>query len=178
MHLVWITGISGAGKSTVCKVFESRGIAAIDTDWEGFNHWVDIETSQPVVHPYPTPPDWADTHAWHIRPELVRALRDNGSGVTFLFGAVANEPDVWDLFDRVGCIVIDDDTVMHRLATRTTNEFGKHPEDLARVLGWNRDVESLYRQRGATIIDGTRPITEVVDAVLRLGDGARGRRPH
>lgn len=88
-----------------------------------------------------------------------------------LFGAVANEGEVWDPFDRVGCLVVDDATVRHRLATRTSNAFGKHPADLERILEWNRELESSYRRAGATIIDGTRPVDEVVDAVLHLADG-------
>lgn len=171
VRLIWVAGLSGAGKSTVCEVMKTAGVAAIDTDWDGYNHWVERRTARPVVDPpNPTPPEWPEAHAWVIRPELVRALRDRTSGTTFLFGMVENEADVWELFDRVACLVVDDRTIRHRLATRTTNPFGKHPEDLARVLEWNRGVEASYRERGATIIDGTRPLAEVVEAVLRLGD--------
>jgi AAA domain len=171
VHLVWVTGISGAGKSTVCEVLKSKGVAAIDTDGDDFNQWVDLVTGEPVVAPDPTPADWLDSHAWHIRPELVRALRAAGPGVTLLFGAVANERDVWDQFDRVGCIVVDDETVRRRLATRTSNAFGKQPAELERILEWNRDHGAAYRRAGATIIQGGQPIEQVVDAVLRLGDG-------
>lgn len=164
-----MTGISGAGKSTVCGVLKDRGVAAIDTDGDGFNRWVETATMEPVVDaPDPTPPDWVETHAWHIRPDLVRDLSSGGGGTVFLFGAVANEFEVWDHFDRVACLVIDDDVVRARLAGRSTNSFGKHPEDLERVLGWNQDLERLYRELGATIIDGSRPLDEVVEAVLDL----------
>ena len=156
----------------MCNVVKSLGVAAIDTDWDGYNHWVDRSTFEPKFDPpYPTPEDWVDDNAWQIRPDLVRELRDDGAGVTFLFGAVENEIEVWDLFDRVACLVVDDQTVRHRLSTRTTNEFGKHPRDLERVLGWNRDMEASYRSFGAVIIDGTRPLDEVVEAVLHLRDG-------
>jgi polysaccharide deacetylase 2 family uncharacterized protein YibQ len=91
--------------------------------------------------------------------------------VTFLFGAVANEREVWDLFERVGCLVVDDETVRQRLAARTNNAFGKHSADLDRVLDWNRDPEAIYRRLGASIIDGTQTVDDVLDAVLRLSDG-------
>jgi hypothetical protein len=67
--------------------------------------------------------------------------------------------------------VVDDDTIRHRLATRTTNAFGKQQADLDRVLAWNQGQEASYRRFGATIIDGTRPLDEVIEAVLRIGDG-------
>jgi 2-phosphoglycerate kinase len=171
MRIVWVTGISGAGKSTVCDLLKSRGVAAVDTDWDGFNHWVHRESGDPIVEPpYPTPPHWMATHAWQIRPDLVRALADSGGeGITFLFGTVENEIEVWSVFTHVGCLVVDEETLRHRLATRTTNLFGKHPAELEEIVAWNRDIEARYRTYGATIIDATRPLDDVAARVLALG---------
>lgn len=82
-----------------------------------------------------------------------------------------NEPDVRDLFDRVVCLVIDEDTLRHRLATRTNNTFGRHPEELAAALMWNPRMRAIYKGHGATIIDASKPPAEVVDHVI---DAARG----
>ena len=71
-----------------------------------------------------------------------------------------------DLFDDIICLVADNETIRDRLETRTTNTFGKHPEELAAALGWNDDAEVRYRRLGATIIDGTRRPPEVVEAIL------------
>lgn len=69
VRLVWITGISDAGKSTVCESLKTMGVAAIDADWDGFNHWFQSVTGEPVVDPpCPTPADWLVTHAWHTAP--------------------------------------------------------------------------------------------------------------
>jgi hypothetical protein len=165
--LVWVTGISGAGKSTVCDMLKSRGCVAVDADWEGYNRWVDRRTGAVAVDaPSPVPPEWTDDHAWEIDVDRVRALaRRVEPGVAFLFGSVENERDAWDLFDAVVCIVVDDETVRHRLATRSTNDFGKHPDELAKILGWNQTVEETYRHFGATIVDGTQPPTVVADKV-------------
>ena len=60
MGLVGVTGISGAGKPTVCDVLKSRNLAAIDTDWDGFNFWVHRESGDPMVDAptfAPTAPD-------------------------------------------------------------------------------------------------------------------------
>ena len=38
---VWVTGVSGSGKSTAYRPPEVFGVSAIDADWEGINHWVD-----------------------------------------------------------------------------------------------------------------------------------------
>ena len=66
--------------------------------------------------------------------DACRRLRASGS-TAFLCGSVENEVDVWDLFDLVVCLVADNDTIRERLQTRTTNSFGKHPDELAAALG-------------------------------------------
>jgi hypothetical protein len=166
--LVWVTGNSGVGKSTVCAVLKDLGELAADADWEGYNHWVDRTSGQVVDNPpYPVPAGWLEHFAWKIGRAEVEALAASLHDKTgFLCGSAENEADVWDLFDLVVCVVADSETLRDRLQTRTENAFGKHPEELAAALGCNDDVEPAYRRVGATIIDGTRPLAEVADEVL------------
>jgi dephospho-CoA kinase len=166
--LVWVTGNAGVGKSTVCALLKSRGELVVDADWDGYNHWVDRTSGQVVADPpEPVPAGWLDRFAWKINRTEVEALaaRTQG-GTTFLCGSVENEVEVWDLFDVVVCLVVDSETLRHRLLTRTTNSFGKRPEELAAALHHNVDAESTYRGFGATIVDGTLPLAEVADAIL------------
>src|SRR5439155_16188338 len=113
-----------------------------------FNHWVDRSTGAVVENPpYPVPTGWLADFGWRISRERVVELATSArDDVAFLCGSVENEVEVWDLFDRVACLVIDDDTLRHRLATRTTNAFGKLPEQLAAAVAWNRDMETQYRR--------------------------------
>ncbi|MGH9060622.1 MAG: hypothetical protein ACRDZY_14080 [Acidimicrobiales bacterium] len=175
MSVVWVTGSSGAGKSTVCALLKSRGEAAFDADWEGCNHWVDRASGQVVADPPdPVPPGWLDRFGWRISRAEVEALAAAMRGRTaFLCGSVENEAEVRDLFDLVVCLVIDNTTLRDRLLTRTTNSFGKHPEELAAALGHNDRAESAYRRLGAVLVDGRRPPAEVADAVL----AAASKRP-
>jgi hypothetical protein len=80
--------------------------------------------------------------------------------------ACASSPSVWDYFDHVACLVIDDKTLRHRLVTRTTNEFGKQPDQLEAALKTNALAGDQYL--GVTIIDATRPLGEVIGEVLAL----------
>jgi dephospho-CoA kinase len=173
---VWVTGNSGAGKSTVCALLKSLGEPAVDADWEGYNHWVDRTSGHVVVDPPdPVPAGWLDRFAWRINRAEVEALAARMRDRTaFLCGFVENEADVWDLFDLVVCVVIDEETLRDRLLTRTTNTFGKHPEELAAALKDNDGAESAYRRLGATIIDGRRPPAEVADAILVAAGHLRG----
>ena len=168
MPLVWVTGSSGVGKSTVCALLKSRGELAVDADWEGYCHWFERTSGQVVINPPdPVPAGWLERFGWKINRAEVEALSGRTHDKTvFLCGSVENEGVVRDLFDHMICLVADNETVRDRLETRTTNAFGKHPEELAAALGWNDDAEARYRRLGAKIIDGTRPPHEVVEAIL------------
>ena len=179
MPLVWVTGVSGSGKSTVCEVLAQRGEVAVDTDWEGYNRWVHRESGEVVVDPPdPVPAGWLDRYGWLISRERVEALAAASRDRTaYLFGGVENEDEVRDLFDVIVCLVIDDETLKERLATRTSNSFGKHSEELAASLWHNERSEARYRDLGAVVVDGTLPLEEVVEAVTTARRTRRPSRP-
>jgi hypothetical protein len=168
MPVVWVTGSSGTGKSTVCALLKDRGEPAFDADWDGYNHWVDRISGQPVADPPdPVPAGWLGRFAWRIsRPKVEALAAGMRERTAFLCGLAENEADVRDLFDLVVCLTLDNRTLQDRLLARTTNSFGKHPEELAAALDYNNRAESTYRRLGATLIDGGQPPAEVADAVL------------
>jgi thymidylate kinase len=60
------------------------------------------------------------------------------------------------------------DVALARLATRTTNDFGKHADERARVTADFAEVEPVLRRRATAVLDTRRPLTETVEQVLRL----------
>jgi hypothetical protein len=113
------------------------------------------------------PAGWLERFAWRISRAEVEALATRVQDTTaFLCGSAENEADVRDLFDLMVCLVVDSETLRDRLQARTTNAFGKHPEELAAALASNDSAGSAYRRLGATIIDGRRPAAEVTRAIL------------
>ena len=174
--MVWVAGVSGSGKSTVCQYLRERGHWSVDADWDGYSRWVHRVSGEPVTSPPAlVPPNWLTSYAWRIDPAKVAELRDAaGDRQVFLFGTVENEDEVWRLFDLVACLVIDDDTLRQRLATRTTNPFGKHPAELEAALSWNRDAETRYRAFGARIINATDPVEAVADELLGWAAPSQG----
>lgn len=174
VSVVWVTGMSGSGKSSVCKALKDLGYRAIDADLEGFSYWVHRLTGEMATDPpYPVPAGWLDEYAWRISTARVQQLASNPrSGITFLCGGVENEDEVRRYFDVVVCLVVDDESIVARLAKRTTNAFGKHPEELAAVLAWNPSEADRYEKLGASIVDATRPLGEVISDVLAAA-GAR-----
>lgn len=117
--------------------------------------------------PYPVPEGWLDRYGWAVDRERVETLAEESRlRIAFLCGSAENEADVRDLFDLIVCLVIDESTLRHRLATRTTNAFGQRPEELAAALKWNPRMQAIYENRGAAIIDASRSATAVLDSVI------------
>jgi hypothetical protein len=139
-------------------------------DLEGNATWIHRGTGQtwpPDQRPDTGAPDWFAQYAWSVVPEKVEALaaraRDRR---VFLAGMATNGHEVWHLFSRVIYLAIDEQTLRRRVASRTTNDFGKTPRELAAILELHEFAEGQHREAGATMIDATLPLERVVDAVL------------
>jgi shikimate kinase len=157
MAVVLVTGMSGAGKSTVLTELGRRGHAVVDTDHGGY-----IEDVRLPGRPDPEP-------LW--REDRMAALLDaHAGGHLFIAGTVANQGRFYPRFDAVVLLTAPLDVLLDRLATRTSNDFGKRAAERARVVRDAADVEPLLRQRATLEVDTRRPLPDVVDAVLTAGD--------
>ena len=160
MALFQIDGISGTGKTTLANELATRGYAAIDAD-EAFGYFGDPETGIPTEEKIQM--NWI----WDL--DKVRALAESSANKSvYVCGGAMNQNTVKDLFAKRFILVVDDDTLKHRLLNRTNNDFGKHPDDLARQLEWNKGAADYAKSIGSMIIDATRPIGEVADKILRM----------
>ncbi|WP_026529915.1 AAA family ATPase [Haematomicrobium sanguinis] len=178
MALILVTGISGSGKSAILERLCARGIPAFGVDEDGFGDWISRSTGLAELGD----PDNFDEHAWfaehHWRYNRARVERlardaDRRGQMVFLCGNCEGEDTVWDLFDRVIVLQIDEATLRHRLETRTGNNYGKHPDELRDVLAWHEGLYENYAKYGATLINATRPLDEVVSGVLALSGSGR-----
>lgn len=181
MSLIYITGPSGAGKSTVRKELQKRGYEAHDTDEDGMSAWYNIETGEQVQRPGPPvrPADWYEHHAYRMSPERVKALAERAKDkVIFLCGIPSNDLELAEYYDKVICLVIDEETMRHRVANRDTNTFGKSPDELQLMLYWHGKMLERYEKHGAAMINAMKPISEVVDEILsRIGQEHASAKP-
>jgi dephospho-CoA kinase len=173
MPLIWITGISGSGKSAVRRELRDRGFRALGTDEDGLAHWIDTETGdvtrQTTVGVNQRTPEFHARHDWRVDIQSVRRLaKDAGLDLVFLCGAVQNEAAAWDFFDKAILLSVDEETIRQRISARTENDFGKSDLELEFILGWNRDIENAYAGYGATIVDARQPLRDVVEDILEI----------
>ena len=170
MPLVYVTGISGAGKSAVCNELHRRGYEAHDTDQDENAVWVNRTTGEVTAVAGAADrsrPGWLNDQEWRVVPSKVQALAARAEDrLVFLCGSTANEDEVWHLFARVIYLAIDEQTLRTRLASRTSNDFGKSQTELEAILSWHQVGEADYARFGAVIIDATLPLHDVVDQVL------------
>jgi dephospho-CoA kinase len=174
MSLIYVTGVSGTGKSSVRKELQQRGYEAHDTDENGFRGWYDLETKQWVDSDLgynDASREWLRRHHLRIKRAPVEAIvPPDPDKVVFLCGTVPNETDVWDLFDKAIYLIISEKVLRERIASRTNNKFGKHPEELEGILSWHRDSPEAAKRVGAIIIDAEQPLENVVDEVIKAAN--------
>lgn len=165
MRRVLLTGMSGAGKSTAIAALAARGYRAVDADCDEYSHWVAVSPDEADI---PGSPVEADRD-WVWREDRIQALLATGAAdILFLSGCAANMRAFLPQFDAVILLSAPAEVIVERLATRTTNPYGKRPAEVARTLELIETVEPLLRRIATHEIDTSAPLDEVVASILRL----------
>jgi shikimate kinase len=153
LRRVLLTGMSGVGKSTVIRELAARGHSAVDTDSDEWSEWVDDGGE----------PDWV----WR-EERIQRLLSTEDADVLFVSGCKSNQGKFYRQFDHIVLLSAPTELLVERLATRTTNPYGKHPNELARILGHVQTVEPRLRATASLEVDTSAPLDQVVETILRL----------
>jgi ribosomal-protein-alanine N-acetyltransferase len=136
--------MSGAGKSTVLAGLAARGRTTVDTDYDG----------------------WTLADGRWDAGRMAALLATHGE--ICVSGTVENQGEFYDRFEHVVLLTAPLDVLLDRLQSRTTNPYGRSPEQQAEVRTYVTEVEPLLR-RGATLeLDGRLPVEDLVDLVEGL----------
>jgi dephospho-CoA kinase len=158
---VLITGMSGTGKSTVIQELANRGYRAVDLDSPDFSELVPAAEGE--ITGVGGGMDWV----WN--ESRVAALLDTaGTEPLFLSGCSPNQGRFYDRLDRIVLLTAPVDVIVERLATRTSNDFGKDPAEVAATLELIATIEPLLRQGADVAIDTSAPLEMVVSQVIAL----------
>lgn len=160
MKRVLLTGMSGTGKSSVIEELATRGYRAFDTDDDGFSGVVTVDDDE--LTGLGSGLDWV----WR-EDRIQDLLSTNGGDVLFLGGCAPNQGKFYAQFDQVILLSAPAEVIVKRLASRTNNPYGKHPEEVARTLRIQQTIEPLLRASASYEIDTTIPLNDVVARVLQ-----------
>jgi dephospho-CoA kinase len=161
---VLLTGMSGTGKSAVIGALAARGYKAVDLDGNDYSEWVAF-VSDPSIPGTPVEPD----RDWVWREDRVQELLSTeDADVLFVSGSASNMGKFIPQFDHVILLSAPAEVIVERLATRTSNSFGKRPEEVAHVLDTIETIEPLLRRAAGHEIDTRAALNDVVATVLRL----------
>ncbi|MCL2037915.1 AAA family ATPase [Candidatus Saccharibacteria bacterium] len=174
MPLYYITGPAGSGKTTVIEELIRRGYEAHDID--DMADWFNEATGEFAPEDLGSTaaerdgiPDFYEKHSWKAHKGKIEELAKSANSKTiFLSGNMSNEEEFVHLANKVFALVIDDDTLRHRLTTRTNNDYGKNPVELQNELGWNIGSADRYAAAGYEVIDATQSLGVVIDKILSL----------
>ncbi|SDR87127.1 Shikimate kinase [Friedmanniella luteola] len=148
MPRVLLTGMSGTGKSTLRAEVERRGCRTVETDDEGWHR-----------------PDggWDESRMATLLASHADLL---------VVGTADNQGRFYDRFAHVVLLSAPAEVLLARVAARTTNPYGRTPEQRAAILDHLETVEPLLRAGATLELDGRRPAPELADVVEGL---LRGR---
>jgi len=149
MPAVLVTGMSGTGKSTVLAELDRRGHRVVDTDDDRWSE--DVATADGGVE-----------RLWR-EAEIAKLLADSSPSPLFVSGCVANQGRFYPQFAAVVLLSVPEPVLLDRVASRTTNDFGKAEAERDRILRDLHEVEPLLRRGAGAEIDTRRPVTEVAD---------------
>ena len=149
---ILLTGMSGTGKSTALGELAKRGFEVVDTDEHGWSEWSDADGG----------------YVW--REERIEALLAREGSILYVSGTVSNQGQFYPRFDAVVLLSAPADALLRRIATRTTNDYGKRGEDRELIVRHLAEVEPLLRATCTHEIDATQPVDLVVEQLVAIGE--------
>jgi shikimate kinase len=147
MARVLLTGMSGAGKSSVLDELMRRGRRGVDTDYDG---WV--------------LPDGC----WDEQRMAALLAADPDVVVS---GTGSNQGRFYDRFEHVVLLSAPVDVLLERVSRRIKNPYGTTERQRSEIAEYARTVEPRLRATATVELDGRRPVSELADVVDALVRG-------
>ena len=171
MEKIYITGVSGTGKSAIAKELKKRGLFAFDIEEiEGMCYWIDRKTQEQVADYNPTT-DWLETHDWICDIKKLKELLETDKDTIIITGITGNQDDYLKLFDKIFLLQSTEETFVNRMALRhlkpAENSYGQHPAERDFAIRNYKNFEDKMLALGTIPINSEYSISEVANEILK-----------
>lgn len=166
---ILVTGVSGAGKSTISKKLNEMGYKAYDIDdLPGLFTMVDKKTGKPVM-------DYDNDNLEKVvgmdwicdKEKLASIIAAEPDRITFYCGAASNVNDLLPLFDLVILLKVSPEAMRQRLTSRTENDSARTKDVQDWIMTWKDEWENGMQERGAVIIDAHGSLDQVAKNIIK-----------
>lgn len=167
MKKIYITGISGTGKSAVARELEKRGIYAISIDEiDGLCCWRNKKTGEQVEY-FDGGKNWFENYDWMCDAEKLKELMNVDKDLVIVAGIAGNQNSYLSLFDKIFVLHCKPEIFITRVLERDTNDgFGKSPSEQEFLLNLYQGFEKDLIDKGAIQVNVEKSVSEVVVEIL------------
>ncbi len=164
---IFITSVSGSGKTTVCKSLKKLGYEAYDIESIP-NMFTLVNADTDEILKDKQLGDLKDglNADWVCNipklKELIAAQKDN---IAFYCGGTSRTEELMQVFDSTVILQVSDETTVKRLSSRAEGEFGNEQKVRDWVLSWKHRVEANWLAAGGISVSAEPKPDEVARAV-------------
>lgn len=155
--IIFITGMSGTGKSTILNYLSAKGHKTIDTDGNE-------EFEKPMFHQEERKVEWV----W-AEDKIQEMISVHTEGVLFLSGTVSNQGKFYPYFNEVLYLSAPTEIMLERIQKRTTNDFGKSEEERKKIVHDLEHYGSIIESSATQTIDTAKSLESTIDEIERIG---------
>ncbi|WP_080780380.1 AAA family ATPase [Chryseobacterium phocaeense] len=131
MRSIYITGMSGTGKSSVIQSLSEKGFTAIDTD---YGDWKELSVS-------------GDTQEWLLKEEKIKKLLSKPlTSPVFIAGCCSNQVALYPFFDYILLLSASLETILERISRRTSNPYGQLPHERNEIILNFENIQPLLQE--------------------------------
>jgi hypothetical protein len=105
-----------------------------------------------------------------------RLLASQDEPTLYVSGCMSNQGKFYDRFDAIVLLSAPAEVILDRVESRTTNDYGRGPGERDRILSHLASVEPMLRATCTHEIDASRPLVDVVNELIAIGQIIASRR--
>jgi broad-specificity NMP kinase len=155
--VVFVTGMSGVGKSSALAELARRGYRTVDTDYDGWSEHVALADAS------------GSEQLWR-EDRIEVLLSECAEGALFISGTVSNQVKFYPRFDAIVLLSAPLDVLLQRVTSRDTNDYGKSDDERREIVHYVATIEPLLRAGATVEVDTQRPLVDVVDELEAIAN--------